>query len=413
MDYRTENTLELREKRFEDAIALKEPDRVPFAPKMGKSYTQAGGITNYEATTDFRNLKDSIRKFLAKYELDCFRLPSLYPISVLEVLGTNYIKWPGATHGLGLDALHQIIDRSYMGEDEYDEFLNDPTAYIFTKVFPDRHDKLRGLKKLELNNIIEFGHFQSMAAFADPEVRQALLTLMFAGEQVMKYREQVAELAEIAAEMQSPCYPTLGLPMAYDMLADNLRGYINVPMDLFTCPDKVYAATEYFHHQCEQSIRKAAEAGRKFVYIPLHGGTDDFMSNETYLKYYWPFLRDMIELIVKLGMIPQVFCEGKYDNRLEILAEVPKGKVVYMFENVDMARAKKILGGVACITGQVSSAALAFGKKEEIVEQTKRYIDICAPGGGFIMDCSIVLDIYKEENLEAWYETTISYGRYK
>jgi len=409
----SENSLEMRKKRYEDAIALKEPDRVPFAPKMGKSYAQAGGITNYEATTDFRNLKDSVRKFLAKYELDCFRLPSLYPISVMEVLGTNYIKWPGAAHGLGLDALHQIVDRSYMAEDEYDEFLNDPTAYIFTKVFPDRHDRLQGLKKLELNNIVEFGHFQSMAAFADPEVRQALLTLMFAGEQVVKYREQVAELSGIATEMQAPCYPTLGLPMAYDMLADNLRGFINVPMDLFSCPDKVYAATEYFHHQCGQAIRKAAEAGREFVYIPLHGGTDDFMSNETYLKYYWPFLRDMIELIVDCGMIPQVFCEGRYNSRLEILAEVPKGKVMYMFENVDMARAKKILGGVACITGQVSSAALAFGKKEEIVEQTKRYIDICAPGGGFIMDCSIVLDVYKEENLEAWYETTLSYGRYK
>ena len=413
MAYKTENTLDLRKKRYEDALALKEPDRVPFAPKMGKSYSQLGGISNYEATTDFRNLKESIRLFLEKYELDCFRLPSLYPISVMEVLGTNYIKWPGATHGLELNALHQIIDRSYLAEDEYDEFLNDPTAYIFTKVFPDRHDKLQGLRKLDLSNIIEFGHFMSMAPFADPEVRQALLTLMFAGEQVAKFQQQQAEISAIAAEMQAPSYPTVGQPMAYDMLADNLRGYINVPMDLFTCPEKVLAATEYFQWQCEKALRKAAAIGRKFVYIPLHGGTDDFMSNETYNKYYWPFLRRMIELCVELDMTPQVFCEGKYDTRLEILAEVPKGKVMYMFENVDMARAKKILGGVACITGQVSSADLIYGKKEDVIEQTKRYIDICAPGGGFIMDCSITLDIYKEENLEAWYETTLKYGVYK
>jgi len=413
MTHHTGNTLEKRKKRYLDALALKEPDRVPFAPKMGKSYAQAGGVSNYEATTDFRNLKDSVRKFLAKYELDFFRLPALYPISVMETLGTNYIKWPGEAHGLGLDALHQIIDRSYMNEEQYDEFLYDPTAYIFTKVFPERHDKLQGLRKLELNNIIEIGHFQSIAAFADPEVRQALLTLMFAGEQVLKFREQCAELTEVAAEMQAPYFPTVGAPTAYDMLADNLRGYINVPMDLYACPDKVLAATGYFQEQCEQALRMAAAAGRKFVYIPLHGGTDDFMSNETYLKHYWPFLRRMIELTVELDMTPQVFCEGKYNNRLEILTEVPKGKVMYMFENVDMSRAKKILGNVACITGQVSSAALAFGKKEEIVEQTKRYIDICAPGGGFIMDCSITLDIYKEENFEAWYETTISYGKYK
>ena len=181
MAYQTTNTADKRLKRYEDAVALREPDRVPFFPKVGKSYTQAGGISNYEATTDFRNLKDCMRKFLARYELDLFRMPSLYPIKVMEVLGTEYIKWAGPTHGLDRNALHQIIDRSYMGEDQYDEFLNDPSEYLFTRVFPDRHKKLQGLRKLELNNIIEFGHFGSMAAFADPEVRETLLTLMFAG----------------------------------------------------------------------------------------------------------------------------------------------------------------------------------------------------------------------------------------
>jgi uncharacterized glyoxalase superfamily protein PhnB len=330
----------------------------------------------------------------------------------MEVLGTNYIKWPGETHRLDRNALHQIIDRSYLPEDEYDEFLTDPTAYIFTKVFPARHDKLKGLRKLELNNIVEFAHFQSMAPFADPEVRQALLTLMFAGDQVLEYRRQTAELSEVAAETQTPFYPSGGVPMAYDMFADNLRGFINVPMDLFSCPDKVERAIAYFQIQNEKAIRQFAEQGKKMIYIPLHGGMDDFMSNETYLKYYWPYLRRSIELCVELGMTPQVFCEGKYDNRLEILTEVPKGKVVYMFENVDMGRAKKILGETACITGQVASADLAYGKKETVIEQTKRFIDMCAPGGGFVMDCSISLDIYKEENLEAWYETTMTYGVY-
>ena len=39
-------------------------------------------------------------------------------------------------------------------------------------------------------------------------------------------------------------------------------------------------------------------------------------------------------------------------------------------------------------------------------------LDACAPGGGFIMDCSIVLDNAKKENLDAWYETTMEYGKY-
>ena len=46
------------------------------------------------------------------------------------------------------------------------------------------------------------------------------------------------------------------------------------------------------------------------------------------------------------------------------------------------------------------------------MEETKRMLDACAPGGGFVMDCSIVCDHFKEENFDAWYETTLEYGKY-
>lgn len=119
-----------------------------------------------------------------------------------------------------------------------------------------------------------------------------------------------------------------------------------------------------------------------------------------------------IEEIINLGMIPYVFLEGPYNTRLEILKQVPKGKVIYMFEQVDIAKAKKILGDTACICGNLPSADLIYGKKEDIIENTKRMLDICAPGGGFMMDCSIVIDHYDEEKFSAWYETTLEYGRY-
>jgi len=83
-----------------------------------------------------------------------------------------------------------------------------------------------------------------------------------------------------------------------------------------------------------------------------------------------------------------------------------------MFEQVDIAKAKKILGDTACICGNLPSADLIYGKKEDIIENTKRMLDICAPGGGFMMDCSIVIDHYDEEKFSAWYETTLEYGRY-
>jgi len=32
--------------------------------------------------------------------------------------------------------------------------------------------------------------------------------------------------------------------------------------------------------------------------------------------------------LADMGITPYVFCEGKYNTRLEILSDVPKGKVV-------------------------------------------------------------------------------------
>ena len=57
--------------------------------------------------------------------------------------------------------------------------------------------------------------------------------------------------------------------------------------------------------------------------------------------------------------------------RLEQLADVPKGKVVYHFETVDMARAKKILGETACISGNLSATLLESGTKERVADQVK------------------------------------------
>ena len=412
MAYQTENTIEKRKKRVADVIALKEPDRVPFAPAIGTAYTQYGGVTKYEATVDFRNFKAGIEDFLTRYEVDIYWSPTTYPVRVLEALGTNYIKWAGPSCGLGLDASFQITDRTFLEEEQYDEFIQDPTAFLFNKVYSAKHDKLKGLEKAVINNISEYGHFASMASFADPEVRESLHCLIKAGEEAEKWQSQVKECIEFAETFQAPVGHAVGSTNPYDAFADNLRGYINVPMDLFTIPEKVQAACDIMEIYTNRAVDNAAAKGNKFYFIPLHGGTDELMSDEMYRKYYWPYLQRMIERLINHGITPYVLTEGNYNTRLEVLKEVPKGKVIYMFEKVDIAKAKKILGDTACICGNFPTADLIYGTKEKIVEDTKRMLDICMPGGGFIMNCGIVLDNYKRELLDAWYEATLKYGVY-
>ena len=407
----TENNLEQRIARVDAAVALREGDRVPMAPKIGMAYAQTAGIDRYEALNDARLLRPGVEKFLRTYPCDLFWAGSGYPIPMMETLGTTAIRWPGATCGVPLNQGFQIVDGTYMEEDEYDEFLRDPSHFCRTKVFPRKHKKLAGLAKLNFHEVVEFGHYASMAAFADPEVRQALLTLMFAGEQAVEWQRNSALLRETALACQTPLGALAGQNAPYDMLADNIRGFLNVPMDLYTIPEKVTAAIGIMTEYALQNVRRLKDTGSRYCFMPLHGGTDDFMSLEYYRTFYWPSLRRVIEEIINCGMIPYVFCEGRYDTRLEVLREVPRGKVIYMFEQVDIARAKAVLGDTACICGNLPTSLLLYGKPHEVVDETRRLLDECAPGGGFLMDCSIVLDHYKEENLEAWFDTTLQYGR--
>ena len=412
MTFTTENTLEKRVARMDAAIALTEGDRVPMAPKIGMAYAQTAGIDRYEALNDARLLRPGVEQFLQRYECDLFWAGSGYPVPMLETLGTTAIRWPGATCGVPLDQGFQIVDGTYMEEDEYDEFLRDPSHFCMTKVFPRKHRKLAGLSKLCFHDVVEFGHYASMSAFADPEVRQALLTLMFAGEQAVEWQKGGALLRETALACQTPLGALAGQNAPYDMLADNIRGFLNVPMDLYEIPDKVLAAIDILTEYALENVRRLKKSGSKYCFMPLHGGTDDFMSVEDYRRFYWPSLQRVIQEIIDCGMVPYVFCEGKYDTRLEVLREVPQGKVIYMFEQVDIARAKQVLGDTACICGNLPTSLLLYGKPHEVVDETRRLMDACAPGGGFVMDCSIVLDHYKEENLDAWFDTTLQYGKY-
>ena len=205
-----------------------------------------------------------------------------------------------------------------------------------------------------------------------------------------------------------------GLTIPFDAFADSCRGIINTSMDLIRCPEDLERAVNSLtNFTVEKAVKAAAARGAKRIIMPLHMGVDEFMSPTNYEKYYWPNLKRCINTIIKYGMTPIAFCEGHYNSRLEVLCDVPKGKVIYMFENVDIRRVKETVGKVACVAGCVPNALLAYGKPEQVEAETKRQIDILAPDGGFIMNCSAMLDNADQKNMHIWRDVTYQYGEYK
>lgn len=408
-----EEAIDKREARIDRTIALEEPDHVPFIPKMSGYYMYGYDISFYDAMKDARTMETGFRGFMHDFEPDAVNIGGLYGIDCLEALGTQYLRWPGPTCGLPLDSSFQHLDAEYLEDDEYDEFIEDPTHVTLTKLLPRKHKNLAGLSKLYLREVYDAGFFQNLASFADPEVKSAIDALEAAGKAAAERGRQMGVVRSWIADEGYPtwCQGTFFIP--FDAFADSIRGIIRTAMDCIEFPDELESAVKKIEHMNVRRLVKIYQSrGAKRVFLPLHCGVDEFMSPESYERFYWPDLKFCIDTIIENGMTPVCFCEGNYDTRLETLAQVPKGKVVFQFEKVDIKHAKETVGQVATICGSVPNALLAFGTPEQVREETKRQIDVLAPGGGFIMDCSCMLDNAKRENMEAWRDTTREFGCY-
>jgi len=125
------------------------------------------------------------------------------------------------------------------------------------------------------------------------------------------------------------------------------------------------------------------------------------MSVEQFQKFYWPSLRKVIDVLVADGFVPYLFAEGAYGTRLETIADVPKGSTVWHFDHTDMRRAKQILGGTACIQGNVPLPLLQLGTADDVKAYCRDLIQAVGAGGGFILDVGAVVDEAKEENMMA------------
>jgi hypothetical protein len=402
-----------RRKRVDAATALTEGDRVPLAPKLGFFYGSAYDISSYAMLMDIRNSIPGIKAYLKEFDPDIVWPPVIYPAMAALALGSEFLKLPGYEHGIGLNDSYQYLDGEYLHEDEYDEFCFDPTHFIMTKWFPRRNRKLAGLSKINLQNPIEFGMFSATVPFYDPGVRQAFDALAEAGKHSLDWLTGSGLCAQAIEEEGFILGPQVGTTCPFDMLADTFRGMINTIMDVKERPDEVLRAVKTMEGLMLRNALGAAIAlKREYFLIPLHMGVDEFMSPENYAKFYWPGLKALIMACIDNGITPYVFTEGNYNSRLEQLCDVPPGKVVYMFEKVDIKRAKETVGKVACINGNLHTATLMFSTPDKVADETKRLLDICAPGGGFMMDVSIPVDKCPKENMHAMFDTVMKYGEY-
>jgi len=405
-----------RARRIQDAIELKQPDRVPLSMSIGYMLADMGGISKQELLENPDRYQELLEKAALEFQPDSIHGPMPSDPTPHLLLGDRMTAWPG--HGMSPDTQYQFVESEFMKEDEYDDFLDDPTDWVIRRYLPRAFAALEPFQTMPpLNQFISGSRFLGhMGGFVRGQLGEAFRTFAKALQAVadqndllMKNWKRMDDIGFGAAVIAGA---TLTAP--FDMLSDALRGMRGILLDIRRQPEKLLAAEERIaRYQLEFAIDACRSMGVYKAFLPLHRGSDGFMSIDQFETFYWAQLKSMLETLIDNGITPVVFYEGCWDKRLEHLAQLPKAKTLGYFQASDIFKVKEVLGDTMCIMGGMPNSLLAAGPAEAVRARTKEVCEVVGKGGGFIMTTSVSEMAGSDpEMVRVWAEATREFGTY-
>jgi hypothetical protein len=390
----------------------KKPLRVPICPSWGFFPMEYAGVTNQDAMYDYGALRKAWETFHRDFEPDAYNAPStIVPGKVLDLLDVKLYQWPG--HGVAKEREYQFVEGEYMKRGEYQDLIDDPTAFFLNVYFPRIFGSLKPFETIPLlPPVNEIPLFAPMAMpFGMEGLKGAMDVLSTAGEEGLRWRGAVRDIGSHIMGRGCPAFSGGMTKAPFDVIGDSLRGTRGIMLDMFRHPDELKEACDRLTPiMVKAGVAGCRATGHIMPFIPLHKGADTFMSQEQFRTFYWPSLRKLAVGLINEGMVPQLFAEGAYNDRLDIISDLPKGKALWWFDRTDMKRAKETVGRTSCIAGNFPLDLLCTGTKEQVISSCRELIEVAAEDGGFIFSTGAGMQGSKPENVRAMMETARKYG---
>ena len=401
-----------REKRLQDAMELKQPDRIPMHLMLGYFIADIGGITNQEMHENPAKVQEILEHFALEHEADSITGAYSSYAEHHIMLGDRMTAWPG--HQLGPDGQFQFVEREFMKAEDYDEFLEDPVDWSIRTYLPRAFTALESFSTLPPLGMTLFGcyHLFSVAQYANPALIEAFQKIAKAAQLTADRAKLTMEHGQRMVALGFPPNVLTGalLEAPYDFMSDTLRGMRGIMLDMLKRPDKLLVAQEKVTHF---ELKSVLATGMKQALLPLHRGSDGFMSLNQFEKFYWPQLKGLMLQLIDNGIRPGCFYEGVWDERLEYLTELPKGKTFGMFQASDIFKVKEVLGDTMCIIGGMPNSLIQSGTVQEVRDYTNKLCQEVGKDGGFIMSTGVgEMSGAKPELVKAWVDATLEYGSY-
>ncbi|HUW65013.1 MAG TPA: uroporphyrinogen decarboxylase family protein [Spirochaetia bacterium] len=370
--------------RYTTAMDLGKPDKVPIRLSLSEFMAKYAGFQLQEIYYDLEKNIAATNKVLSDLDVDAISgAPSLWWASLHDAVGARYLKYAGRE--LEANSQFQYVEDEYMLAEDYDAFTADPTRWIMEVYLPRIHKDLAAPGSYRAGVAL----LKSAAAMATANARMQRARASWAEDYGMPM--------SIAGFAKAP----------FDTLADTLRGLKGIMMDLRRRPEKVLAALEVVvPHNVFYALATSGGNTLLPAFMPLHRGSFPFLNPDYWQRFYWPSLKQVIEELWARGKRTLFYAEGNWTPYLAAIAELPPKSIVFHVDVTDMAKAKEVLGGRFCLSGNVPNTLMAYGRPEDVREYCKRLIDEYAGDGGFIIDTGGVMQAdVKLENVVALIET--------
>jgi hypothetical protein len=384
--------------RYVAALRNEQPDCVPIRPFVAEVTAKYAGFTCQEVVHDFEKAFIAARKCAQDFDWDAV-VPNMVYVwtGLTQAMGLKYYGIPGIgiPHDSGFNYIEPPEDQAFMRADEYDALIDDPTGFLFNVWYPR--------VCAEASQIGEPCTYRNNLAYLKGGMAMLHYFNSF-GRQIALMRSESGTPSAIAGIFKSP----------FDIIADKLRGYVGLTMDMHEQPDKVLKACEaLMPHLCHVGLSTADPEKKLPIGFWMHRGCVPFITPAQFKSHYWPTLKPIIEEFWKNGLQTLFYAEGNWNAHLDAFAELPDRSVVYHVDRADIFEVHRKLGEKFCLSGGIPNVMLSYGQPPEVRDYCKKVIEGVGKNGGYIMDAAAIMqDDTSIANLRAMTEATREYGIY-
>lgn len=364
---------EKRLARIKKAVALEPVDKIPIAPCANAYWARSQGIsfTEYFSSPE-RTCTTNINGILQLGDVDATQ-NEIYNPYLLPGQWLNKVAVPG--RDLGDNDMWQMMEKENVTHEDYGEILENGFGSWLETFLKEKCGDSEG-------ELVNWGFYDYLGT---------------------------AKARFIEAGI--PCIADFLMITPFEFLCGGRTLEAFFMDDLMDEPELVEKVFAKIMEYTMPKYRAMMEATHPIgVWIGGWRTAPDMLNDELWERFVWPYFKIYADLCFEYDVIPIFHLDSCWDRKLDRFREFPPKKCIMGLDSkTDIRKAKRAVGDMMCILGDVPPELMAFGTPREVTEYVAKLIDDIGPEGVIISTgCDIPSDA-KKENVKAMGDTAKNY----